>query len=50
MYGGHFDTKEAAEKYRDEHELYVMIPYYFSTFKKWALIFDIKINKEFTEE
>lgn len=30
MYGGYFDTKEAAEEYKEKHELYVMIPFFFS--------------------
>lgn len=28
MYGGYFDTKEAAEKYKEEHEHKVMIAVY----------------------
>lgn len=46
MYGDYFDTKEEAEKYRDLHELYVMIPFYSMVKKKWCLIFDLKINQQ----
>lgn len=42
MYGGYFDTKEQAEKYRDKHEHYVMIAEYISCVGKWALVFNLK--------
>lgn len=29
MYGGYFETKEQAEKYKKKHELYVMVPFFF---------------------
>lgn len=44
MYGGYFDTKEQAEKYRVEHEYYIMIPFYSMEKKKWCLIFDLKTS------
>ena len=28
MYGGYFETKEQAEKYKKKHELYAMIPFF----------------------
>lgn len=37
---GYFDTKEAAEEYKEKHELYVMIPFFSLVEKKWCLIFD----------
>lgn len=50
MYGGYFDTKEQAEKYREKHELYVMIPFFSVTKKKWCLIFDLKVKSPILEE
>ena len=44
MYGGYFDTKEAAEEYKEKHELYVMIPFFSPVEKKWCLIFDLKVR------
>ena len=44
MYGGYFDTKEEAEKYRDDNELYVMIPFFTKSRKKWCLIFDLEVK------
>lgn len=46
MYGGHFDTKEEAEKYKEEHEHKVMIVAYLPCIKKWALVFDLKVKKD----
>lgn len=42
MYGGYFETKEEAEKYKEEHEHYVMVAEYIECVKKWALVFDVK--------
>lgn len=44
MYGGHFETREQAEQYREKHGLYVMIPFYSITKQKWCLIFDLKVK------
>ena len=44
MYGGLFKTKEEAEKYREKHELYVMVAEYIPCRRKWALIFPLKIK------
>lgn len=46
MYGGYFDTKEQAEKYREKYGLYVMIPFFSITQKRWCLIFDLKVKKQ----
>lgn len=37
-----FNTKEEAEQYRVDHELWVMVPEYITCRKKWALIFLVK--------
>lgn len=53
MYGGYFDTKEKAEEYKEKHELYVMIPFFSETKKKWCLIFDLEVktsNQNLMEE
>lgn len=39
MYGGYFNSKEEAEKYKSEHELYVMAAEYITCKKQWALVF-----------
>lgn len=44
MYGGYFETKEQAEKYKKKHELYAMIPFFSLVKKKWCLIFDLKVK------
>lgn len=41
MYGGYFKSKEEAEKYRTEHELYVMAAEYIACKKQWALVFPV---------
>lgn len=46
MYGGLFKTKEEAEKYRIEHELYVMVAEYIPCRGKWALIFPLHAKRE----
>ena len=38
----YFDTREEAEEYRKNKELYVMVPEYLPCFGKWALVFPIK--------
>ena len=37
-----FGTREEAEEYRQEKELYVRVPEYLPCFGKWALVFPIK--------
>ena len=44
MYGGYFEAKEQAEKYKKKHELYAMIPFFSLVKKKWCLIFDLKVK------
>lgn len=41
MYGGYFKSKEEAEKYKSEHELYVMAAAYIACKKQWALVFPV---------
>lgn len=41
MYGGYFNSKEEAEKYKSEHELYVMAAEYITCKKQWALVFPV---------
>ncbi|MEG1894622.1 MAG: hypothetical protein RR162_00180 [Oscillospiraceae bacterium] len=43
FYGGLFDTKEEAEKYKKEHDYHSMVVEYLDCFKKWAIIFDLKV-------
>ena len=50
MYGGYFDTKEEAEKYRDDHEHYVMVAEYIDCRKKWALVFQVKTCHQIQKE
>lgn len=38
----YFETREEAEEYRQEKELYVRAPEYLPCFGKWALVFKIK--------
>ena len=42
----YFDTKEEAEKYKKEHEIYVKVPAYIACRNKWALIFPLKAEVE----
>ena len=38
----YFNTKEEAEAYRAEHELYVRVAEYLPCVQKWALVFPLK--------
>jgi hypothetical protein len=38
----HFDTREEAEKYKQDHELFIMTVEYIPCFEKWALVFPLK--------
>ena len=38
----YFNTREEAEEYRQEKELYIRVPEYLPCFGKWALVFQIK--------
>lgn len=50
MYGGLFETKEAAEQYRLEHEHYVMVAEYIPCRGKWALIFPLHAKSDSEED
>lgn len=42
MYGGYFETKEAAEEYRVKHEHKAMVVEFITSRQKWALVFPLK--------
>ena len=42
----YFYTREEAEEYRREKELYVRVPEYLPCFGKWALVFPIEAKIE----
>lgn len=45
-YGGYFDTKEDAEKYREDHKHYAMVAEYIPCRGKWALVFPLNARIE----
>jgi len=50
VYGGYFDSKEEAEKYRDSNEHYVMVAEYIACKQKYALVFQVKTCFEALKE